>query len=102
MPPVTIVGLLVESIARAYRKHIELVDQRRNWHDITVTLCLCLRVNRERRCPRRLCSNPARQQSRLCHFAVERSFASLGPYKREHSKVGETTIPAVREHMLNS
>jgi hypothetical protein len=34
MPLATIVRLLLEMIARAYRKHIELIDQRRNWHDI--------------------------------------------------------------------
>ncbi len=50
MPLVTSVRLLPERIARAYRKNIELMDQRRNWHDITVTLCLCRRVNREGRC----------------------------------------------------
>jgi hypothetical protein len=49
MPLVTIVRLLPERIARTYRKHIEQMDQRRNWHDINVTLCLCHRVKRQRR-----------------------------------------------------
>jgi hypothetical protein len=49
MPPVTSVRLLPERIARTYRKHIELMDQRRKWHDIIVTLCLCHRVKRQRR-----------------------------------------------------